>query len=213
MFSGLTVIVGWLLLLIWFLFLSALRWRTRLVSLGILILAVFGYSRLVRIDGAINGSGLPRVTWKWTPKSDGNIGQSKVIGTRPALSETQAVAVADYPGFLGADRSGIVDGVQLERDWSGHPPQMVWRQPVGLGWSSFAVKGSRAVTQEQRGEDELVVCYELATGRTLWMHTNHARFGEKMGGDGPRATPTIAGERVFALGATGILDCLELADG
>jgi outer membrane protein assembly factor BamB len=106
-----------------------------------------------------------------------------------------------------------VEGVQLERDWTEHPPQLLWRQPVGLGWSSFAVKGSRAVTQEQRGENELVVCYELATGRTLWTHTNHARFSDKIGGDGPRATPTIAGERVFALGGTGILDCLELADG
>src|SRR5258708_28215404 len=47
----------------------------------------------------------------------------------------------------------------------------------------------------------------------LWTHTNHAGFSETMGGDGPRATPTIAGERVFALGATGILDCLGLADG
>jgi outer membrane protein assembly factor BamB len=213
MYSALTVAVSLLLLLVWFLFFSAFRWRTRLMSLGILALAVFGFSRLVRMDGAINGSGLPRVTWKWTPKNTGNVEQSEAIAARPAVSADLATASGDYPGFLGSDRSGIVEGVQLERDWSAHPPQLLWRQPVGLGWSSFAIKGSRAVTQEQRGENELVVCYELATGRRLWMHTNHVRFSEKVGGDGPRATPTIAGERVFALGATGILDCLELADG
>jgi outer membrane protein assembly factor BamB len=213
MYSGLTVAVSLLLLLVWFLFLSAFRWRTRLLSLGILVLAVFGFSRLVRTDGAINGSGLPRVTWKWAPKNSGEVDQSKAIATKSALPEDVPTAGGDYPGFLGSDRSGIVQGVQLERDWSAHPPQVLWRQPVGLAWSSFAVMGSRAITQEQRGENELVVCYELATGRTLWMHTNQVRFNEKLGGDGPRATPTIDGDRVFALGATGILDCLELAGG
>jgi outer membrane protein assembly factor BamB len=85
--------------------------------------------------------------------------------------------------------------------------------PVGAGWSSFAVVGRFAVTQEQRGEEELVVCYDIPTGGVRWVHTNEARFSEKMGGDGPRATPTIAGGRVYALGATGILDCLDGASG
>jgi outer membrane protein assembly factor BamB len=75
------------------------------------------------------------------------------------------------------------------------------------------VVGSSALTQEQRGPHELVICYDLATGRTLWTHTNDARFSEPIGGDGPRATPMIFSDRVYALGATGILDCLELADG
>jgi len=213
MYTMLTVAVSLVLLLVWFLFLSAFRWRTRFLTLGILLAAGFGFSRLVRVDGAVNGSGLPHVTWKWTPRSDGNVAQARTIAAQPATSEAQATPAVDYPGFLGTDRCGIVAGVQLERDWSAHPPQLLWRQPVGLGWSSFAIKGPRAVTQEQRGENELVVCYELATGRTLWMHTNRVRFNEKMGGDGPRATPSIAGDKVFALGATGILDCLELADG
>lgn len=84
---------------------------------------------------------------------------------------------------------------------------------MGLGWSGFAVSGSSAFTQEQRGECELTVCYDLATGAQTWTHTNLARFSEPMGGDGPRATPTIAGGRVYALGATGILDCLDAASG
>src|SRR6266478_1313080 len=167
MYSALTVAVGLLLLLVWFLFLSAFRWRTRFFTLGILLAAGFGFSKLVRVDGAVNGSGLPHITWKWTPRSDGNVAQARTIAAQPAAPGAEATPAVDYPGFLGADRCGIVEGVQLERDWSGHPPQLLWRQPVGLGWSSFAVKGPRAVTQEQRGENELVVCYELGTGRTL----------------------------------------------
>ena len=68
-------------------------------------------------------------------------------------------------------------------------------------------------SQEQRGENELVVAYQLATGRAVWSHTNLVRFSEPLGGDGPRATPTIAAGRVYALGATGILDCLDAATG
>ncbi len=61
---------------------------------------------------------------------------------------------------------------------------MLWRQPIGLGWSAFSVSGPRAITQEQRHEDELTVCYELQTGHALWAHTNHVRFSEMLGGDG-----------------------------
>jgi outer membrane protein assembly factor BamB len=70
------------------------------------------------------------------------------------------------------------------------------------------------VTQEQRGTTEAIVCYETATGKVCWIHPNpHARFSEWQGGDGPRATPTITGGRVYAMGATGILDCLDGTTG
>ena len=107
----------------------------------------------------------------------------------------------------------MVRGLNLETDWAAHKPVELWRKKVGLGWSSFAVAGSRAITLEQRGEMELAVCYELATGNVLWTHANRVRFHESMGGDGPRSTPTIAEGRVYSEGATGILDCLNLATG
>ncbi|MEZ0275735.1 MAG: PQQ-binding-like beta-propeller repeat protein, partial [Roseimicrobium sp.] len=89
------------------------------------------------------------------------------------------------------------------------------RIPVGLGWAGFSVAGRRAVTQEQRGDDEYVTCYDVATGKLLWGHKDAVRFSEGMGGDGPRATPTIDVEKklVYSLGATGILNCLDLATG
>jgi outer membrane protein assembly factor BamB len=69
------------------------------------------------------------------------------------------------------------------------------------------------VTQEQRGPDEVVVCYEVATGRECWEHRDRARFHEIMGGDGPRATPTLDEGDVYAQGATGILNRLRGRDG
>jgi outer membrane protein assembly factor BamB len=86
---------------------------------------------------------------------------------------------------------------------------------VGLGWSSFAVLGRRAITQEQRGEEECVTCYDVVTGKLLWSHADKALFAEDMGGHGPRATPTIqpATGLAFTMGATGVLNCLDVATG
>jgi len=61
----------------------------------------------------------------------------------------------DFPQFLGPDRSGVLPGIPLRRDWDDSPPKTIWRQPIGLGWSAFAVSGRHALTQEQRREDEL----------------------------------------------------------
>lgn len=119
----------------------------------------------------------------------------------------------DFPQFLGPDRNGSLSGRGLARDWTAHPPRLVWKLPIGPGWSGFAVVGDYAVTQQQLEELELVVCYSLKSGEVLWSHGNRVRFSSVIAGDGPRATPTIAEGRVFALGSTGILNALALADG
>jgi outer membrane protein assembly factor BamB len=211
--SLLTTVVAAFLLLIWFVLFTKLRWRIRLAALAAVILAVFAATMLVRYDGSADGTAFPQFAWNWTPKKSGEVGafNQRVLVESP--SKIEVTAQADYPGFLGRERNGIVEAVELHGDWNAHPPQQLWRQPIGLGWSAFAVTGSQAVTQEQRGDNELTVCYELATGHVLWAHTNVVRFSESMGGDGPRATPTLNEGRVYALGATGILDCLELSGG
>jgi outer membrane protein assembly factor BamB len=84
---------------------------------------------------------------------------------------------------------------------------------VGEAWSSFAVSGAAAVTQEQRGDQEMVVRYDVETGGQVWTHADQAALLTTVGGRGPRATPTIVDGQVYALGATGILNCLELETG
>ncbi len=208
-----------LLLIVWMLFFSGLRWWQRFALLigasaavaGIL----FGLGQVLEFNGSLSGSGVPRLKWKWTPRTEASLEDLRVEPTAAEVKGVELTADKDtnYPQFLGRDRDGVVHGVRLARDWKAHPPKELWRRKIGLGWSAFAVAGDYAVTQEQRGDQELVVCYELKTGKVRWKHGHEARFHDKQGGDGPRATPTLAEGRVYTLGGTGILDCLDAATG
>lgn len=124
----------------------------------------------------------------------------------------------DYPRFLGNGYWAEVDNAELETDWQTHPPEEMWRREIGAGWSSFAVVGQYAVTQEQRGEEELVSCYRVEDGALVWTHSDEARFDPAdfqggLGGIGPRATPTVQNGRVITQGATGIVNCLDAKSG
>jgi outer membrane protein assembly factor BamB len=204
-------LIASLLLLLWCLFLSRLRWRIRLGVLGGVVGLILLGMALFRIQG-VTGDLLPVLQWRWErPSLSALPGQTKTA-VNPALAQ-RAQLTNDWPQFLGPHRNSTVEQPELARDWKAQPPQRLWFRPVGPGWSGFAVAGGRAITQEQRGEDETVICYDLLSGEPLWSYAYPAHFQSSLGGEGPRATPTIVGHRVYALGSTGILNCLELETG
>jgi outer membrane protein assembly factor BamB len=119
----------------------------------------------------------------------------------------------DFPQFLGPHRDLAIDRITLARDWQAHPPKLIWKHEIGPGHSAFSAVNGYAVTMEQRGEQELVTCYDLRTGVLQWSNGVHARHTQLLGGIGPRSTPTIDQGKIYALGATGILRCLDGRNG
>ena len=139
------------------------------------------------------------------------------VGTAPRsaipFTGEKQLRFATWPGFRGPLRDGVVRDGGIRFDWTDeNRPKNLWKdkQRVGEGWSSFAVVDGMAITQEQRGNKEAVVCYDFANGNQIWIHEDDVRFSEAMGGNGPRATPSVVGRRVYTLGATGLLSCLDV---
>lgn len=191
------------------------------VAVGLLALG-FGVSRLVRVE-SFYGNMVPRLAWAWTPTPEQQVEEYLVRHERSSSEDLEleklhagedpfAATDSDFAQFLGSQRDGHVPDIQLLPDWEATPPKELWRHPVGLGWSSFAVVGRGAVNLEQRGEHECVVCYDLHSGRELWVHRETVRFEDEHG-DGPRSTPTIVDGRVYSMGAAGTLTCLDFTTG
>jgi outer membrane protein assembly factor BamB len=187
--------------------------RYRRATMVATILLACGVWTLLRTNG-ITGNAASDFAWRWAQTAEQRLlahanGKPTAIPPAPAAAKT----AADWPGFRGPDRNGIIPGVRIETDWSRSPPVALWRRPVGPGWSSFAVRGDLLYTQEQRGGDEVVACYNLTTGEPVWGHRDAARFWESNAGAGPRATPTLGNGCVYTFGATGILNALDARSG
>ena len=195
-----------ILLLTWMLFFSRLPRRTRLRNFGGLVGVIVLFCACFRFS-QFSGNMMPLFEWRWTkhnlPTATGN----------DATLNGNSLTKLSFPQFLGPSRNCKVPGSDLATDWTTQSPEKLWRQPIGPAWSGFAIADGRAVTQEQRAENEAVVCYDLQTGSVLWQHTHNGHYNTAIAGEGPRATPTIHDAKVYTLGASGILNCLELATG
>ncbi|MCZ6817162.1 MAG: PQQ-binding-like beta-propeller repeat protein, partial [Planctomycetota bacterium] len=130
-----------------------------------------------------------------------------------ATTDASLADDSQWTDFRGPNRDGVVTGASISLDWNANPPSEIYRQPIGEGYASFVVANGRAYTLEQRRDNEAVTCYDVATGREIWIFEYEARFEETLGGEGPRATPTLHGDRLYTLGAAGDLQCLSTKSG
>lgn len=205
--AALVVWVGWLTISV------PLPAAPRKAGLIASLVALWGLAAALQID-TTDADLIPTLRWRWTPTNEEIFLAERKAAPPPAATAPAVDAgPGDWPGFRGPKRDGLVTGVRLATDWKATPPVLVWKHRVGPGWGSFAVAGGRLFTQEQRGADEAVVCYDAGTGTEVWEYKTPARFAEAIAGPGPRATPTIHGGKVYAQGATGKLVRLDAATG
>ena len=199
--------------------------KGRMAALGGAVLAACGMWTLVRTEG-FTSNFTNQLLWRWSQTAEERLvaapvaeevaaapvvvaPAAPVAPTAPAVVPVAVATGTGWAGFRGAGRDGVVRGAGM-KDWATAP---LWKKPVGPGWSSFAVAGDVFYTQEQRGEEEMVSCYRVATGQLVWRHKDRARFWESNGGPGPRGTPTLADGKAYTFGGTGIVNALDAGTG
>ena len=121
------------------------------------------------------------MAWRWTPTPEEQFlaERAEQIPAAAAPSAQPLASPGDWPAFRGPNRDGVIPGVKIATDWNASPPQERWRRRVGPAWSAVIVIGDRLFTQEQRGEEEAVVCYQAETGEELWSPRTRLAFGKR----------------------------------
>ena len=120
---------------------------------------------------------------------------------------------SDWPQWRGPNRDGVSKETGLLKQWPAEGPPLVWKAVgAGTGYSSLAIAGGRIYTMGVRGEREYVIAFDVATGKELWATAGGNRYKDDRG-DGPRGTPTVDGDRLYALGGNGDLSCIDTKTG
>jgi outer membrane protein assembly factor BamB len=118
----------------------------------------------------------------------------------------------DWPWFRGASREGVATSDGLARTWGEKGPKEVWHRSIGGGYSSVTAVGNRLYTMAAEAEGEAVLSIDAQTGETVWS-TLLGPSGEAFPESGPRSTPTVVGDRMYAVTSQGVLAALHVADG
>lgn len=131
-----------------------------------------------------------------------------------ALFGVQGAAQStDWPQWRGPNRDGISKETGLLKQWPVNGPAVLWKaKGAGRGYSSFAVANGKLFTMGLRGDREFIVAFDVATGKEVWASQHGGAFRNDRG-DGPRGTPTVDGDRLYALGGNGDLSCLDARTG
>ncbi len=127
--------------------------------------------------------------------------------------ELKAQSTANWPQWRGPNRDGISKETGLLKQWPAEGPTLVWKAiGAGRGYSSFSIERGRLFTMGLRGDREFIIAFDIATGKEAWS-TPHGTAFRNDRGDGPRGTPTVEGDRLYALGGSGDLSCLDARSG
>jgi outer membrane protein assembly factor BamB len=125
-----------------------------------------------------------------------------------------ALAAADWPQFLGPSRDGVSTETGLRWHWPSGGPPRIWEAAVGRGWSGPVTAGGRVLMFHREGDEAVLHCLGATDGKRLWRYAASTDYIDQFGfDDGPRATPTVAGGRVFTLAPEGRLTAVDMESG
>ena len=128
-------------------------------------------------------------------------------------SASTPVAPPDWPQWHGPDRTAISTETGLLKAWPAAGPPLVWSiSGIGEGYGSVAIKGDRIYVQGVKEGQSSVFCLNRGDGKVVWVTQLSPRLGQDKG-PGPRGTPTVENDRLYALTESGELGCLKVADG
>jgi len=120
------------------------------------------------------------------------------------------LTAADWPQFLGPERTGRSAETGLNWEWTKSPPKVLWKQPIGAAYSSMSVMGDRLYTMVSRGDRDHVVALSAASGKELWKYDLGPRYLDtQRQGPGPRSTPTHHAGKLYCLLPLGDLVCIS----
>src|SRR6185436_2893200 len=137
----------------------------------------------------------------------------QISAAAPALAQNGAKTAAGTPWtqWGGPNRNFQTDAVGIKEQWPATGPKVMWKRPLGEGYSSPSVEAGILYTMYGRSGQEIVTAINAATGKTIWEHSTPTRFRSDFQemGNGPYSTPLVVGDRVFTAGVTGRLQCLD----
>ncbi len=189
--------------------------RTKILGAAMLLVLTGFYvnagAKLLR-EGVIPGVGPPQAAAA-SPADWRKLEAHRAEQASESPKPHDALEGRYWTGYRGPGSAGRYDEMAVIEEWPPDGPPLLWKQPIGEGWSSFAVADGAAFTLERRRDREVVAAYDLTDGRELWTASWQSRFAEQADRDGPRSTPVWDAGRVYALGAAGDLVALDAATG
>lgn len=134
----------------------------------------------------------------------------------PVLAQpARPLAGTPWNQWGGPNRNFQTDAKGLKDTWPASGPKVIWKRPLGEGYSSPAVEGNMLYTMYGKPDVEVVLAADATTGKTIWETSNPMTFKSDAPelGNGPYSTPLIVGDRLFTTGVSGRLQCLDKKTG
>lgn len=180
----------------------------RLAFLAIPVVGVMAFLSTYEFSG-FSGELVPR----FRPRKESKSPSKNLVLPDKSITSLETDKLPSFRQFLGNERVGFIKDMELSEAWDREPPNILWRQPIGLGWSGFAIQDGLAITMEEFEDRDCLVAFDWNNGGLRWRTSLDGKHFHALGGGGPCATPTIEGDRFYSQSSTGIVSCAELSSG